>query len=185
MILSVDAALKNFGISVFDDQNRVHFVKTIKTKKSTNKKIRKSEDYGQRICYIVSELAKVVRKYQIQKIYGEMPSFGAQSSNAAISLSAAATIILSLGTIFNIPCIWCPQEAIKKKFTTGTKKEIMEAVCHLYGWPMESRIVNLKKQNTTRIDTIYIVMGEKMSAGTFEHIADSIAAYYICKEIDQ
>ena len=186
MILSVDTGLNNYGLAVLDPEtDKVKYVKVIQTKKSKVKGVKVSADYEARMRCILNQIKKVIGKYQVTKIYGEMPSFGFKSANAALSLGIGATLIVSISTLLGIPAVWCTPMDIKNEFEEGgSKEEIMEDVCNFYGWPITYKTVKFKKEGKPdRQDPIYHVMGEQLSKGYFEHIADAIAAYHICKEM--
>ena len=189
MILSIDTGLANFGLSVFDKQDRIHYTKTIQTKKSKVKGLRVSTDYTNRIRHILVQLKKVILTYEPKIITAEMPSFGSQDSRAAVGMTAGSTILLGSSVFNNIPMVLASPRQIKEYFTkdpNADKKLIMSKCCDIYGWDITYKTVCFKeKDKPDRKDPIYNVMGKQLSAGYFEHIADSIAAYYTCKQLKE
>lgn len=184
MILSVDTGLKNFGCAVIEESGNIVHVETIRTKKTKNKKIRAAEDYSQRITSICKRLNELIEEYPIDCVTGELPPFGSQSSTAAISLTAGATIILSLCESKGIPTTWVSPRELKQFFTgnpNADKKQIMNEVCKIYNWKKTIKPIKEKlSKKIIRFDTMYHVMGKSLTGSVFEHIADSIAAYYAC-----
>lgn len=183
-ILAVDTGINNFGLSIFRRTTGViRHVETIRTKK---KKYKGSiaADNIHKICLIAKRLDFLIKKYKVIGLVGEMPSFGAQSSTAAISLTAGASIILTLKEAHSLPAIWKSPREVKEGFTgdpNAPKTKIMRACCDLYKWDMVDKTIRCRKtKKVIRIDTVYHVMGRKMGSNEFEHIADSIAAYYSC-----
>ena len=189
MILSIDTGLANFGLSVFDKQDRIHYTKTIQTKKSKVKGLRVSTDYTNRIRHILVQLKKVILTYEPKIITAEMPSFGSQDSRAAVGMTAGSTILLGSSVFNDIPIVLASPRQIKEYFTkdpNADKKLIMSKCCDIYGWGITYKTVYFKKKDKPdRKDPIYNIMGKKLSAGYFEHIADSIAAYYTCKQLKE
>jgi len=184
MILSVDTGLKNYALVVLDEKGTVYHAEVIQSEK-TKKKGRIAEDYANRITGIYTRLKDIIDDpaYCIDTITGELPSFGAQSSNAAVSLTAGATIMLGVSALYKMPIIYASPEEIKESFTGdphASKKVIMQRVCKLYGWDITYKQVK-PKNKPIRHDPVYHVMGQKLSAGYFEHIADAIAAFHTCK----
>lgn len=185
MILSIDTGLDNYGLAVIDPLARIiAHVETIKTARTKDKKKRVSEDYADRISKIINGVNRVVCKYPITQITAEMPSFGAQSSAAAVALTAGATILLSTHLTHNLPIAYVSPRELKECFTgdpNADKKKIMNRCCQLCGWKITYKTVN-QKNKPPRQDAVYHVLGKKLSGGYFEHIADAIAAYYTCQK---
>ena len=189
MIISVDTGLNNFGLVAIDpeENHAIKFATVIQPKKTKDKKVRVSTDYAAKITHITEVIKEVIAQYPIHGITGEMPSFGAQSSKAAISLTAGASIILTVAAMAGLPTMWQPPNLLKKTFTgnyQATKKDIMRVACWMYGWEItHNKVKDKKKELGFRMDPVYHVMGTKMSAGYFEHIADAIAAYHTCVKL--
>jgi len=187
-ILSVDTGLNNFGYSVFKGQNGdlVHY-DTIRTKKKKKKGERVSTVYVQQIETIVETLVSVISLYGIRGVTGEMPTFGAQSSKAAISLTSGAAIILTLAEGNKLPTRWVTPMELKEVFTGdphADKKTIMAKVCEIYGWQIEDKPVFCRKTNKQlRTDKVYHTGRGAMGGNKFEHIADSIAAHLVCLKL--
>jgi len=184
MILSVDTGLNNFGLAVIGYTGSIIHVETIKTHKTSFKGIPVSKDMCDRITLINRRLHEICKEYTIFEVTGEMPTFGAKSSNAAVAMSTAATIILGLCAAINVKPIWESPRRIKQHFTgipDASKKQIMEECCRRYSWEITYNVIRTKEGNLKREDPVYHVLGQTLSANTFEHIADAIAAYHTCK----
>lgn len=183
MILSVDTGLSNFGVSIIDPTGNIKYVETIKTKRLIQKNKSVADEVRRRIGVIAERLSELFAEWPIFEVTGELPTFGAQSSDAALSLTSGASIILTLCAAYRITPRWETPENVKLAFTDNpdaSKKEIMEACCRYYGWPISYNEVRIKGK--LRKDPVYRVLGQSMSAGYFEHIADSLAAYHACNK---
>ena len=181
MILSVDTGLSNFGVSIIGPTGSIEHVETIQTKRLTQKNKSVADEVRRRIGVIAGRLNELFSGWPIYEITGEIPTFGAQSSDAALSLTSGASIILTLCVAYQITPRWETPANVKLAFTDNpdaSKKEIMEACCRYYGWPISYNEVRIKGK--LRKDPVYRVLGNNMSAGYFEHIADSLAAYRAC-----
>ena len=189
MILSIDTGLNNFGISVIGLDGAIHYMDVIRTKKETKKGTSVASDYTRRLAYITTELKKVIVEYPLTIITAEMPSFGAQSFDAIVSLTAGATIVISLSSFHNLPLVYTSPGDVKESFTgdrNASKKKIMAKCCKMYGWDITYKSIKDKRvPGGIRKDPIYHVMGKKLGAGYFEHIADSIAVFHTCKKLKQ
>ncbi len=186
MILAVDTGLTNFGLSVFGPTGMCEHLQLIQTKKSKGKGLTVAQDMSDRIFYITRELNNVFNDYPIFEVVGELPTFGAQSSSAAVAMSVGATIILSVCEMQGIKPIWYSPRDVKKNFTgepNASKSLIMKTACQKYDWPITYKEVRTKKE--IRKDPVYHVMGKKYGAGSFEHLADSIAAYHSFKKTEK
>jgi len=180
MKLTVDMALKNFGWAAIENGCPVA-VGVIQSKKTKDKKKRKSLDYTHRITHLADELLKLFRKYRPTHVTGEMPTFGSQSTDAAVSLTASSAVMLTLLNAFKTPVVWVTPEECKLSFTgskTASKVDMMIEACKRNGWDITYKPIKDKKtQEVIRVDAIYHVLGEALPGSKFEHIADAIAAY--------
>jgi Holliday junction resolvasome RuvABC endonuclease subunit len=182
MIISVDMGLSNYGFTLWE-KDKLLSVHLIQTKKEKNVTV--SKDMIRRHKIIVFALCKVFNRCNITGLVGEMPGFGSQSCSAAVAMTMASTITLTLCNAYKIPMLWHTPRTIKKYFTgnpNASKKDMMKEACFRHNWKItQKRIKDSKKLIGYRHDSTYHVMGKKYSMGKFEHIADSIAAYYTAK----
>lgn len=182
MIMAVDTGLKNFGLSVFNSEGGCEYLQLIKTSKSKEKGLSVAQDMSNRITHITRKLNEVFNDYPIFEVVGELPTFGAKSSLAAVAMSVGATIILTTCELQGIEPKWYSPREIKKNFTgdpNASKSLIMKTACQKYNWNIKYKEIRTKTK--IRKDPIYYVMGKKYGAGNFEHLADSIAAYHSFK----
>lgn len=187
----MDTGLNNFGYSVFDGatDKLVHYntIRTKSLKKKRTKKEKAAEGYIRQIETISEELTSVIDLYDIKAVTGEMPTFGAQSSNAAISLASGVSIILALAKTHKLPTQWISPRDLKLHFIgdpDADKKAIMWKVCSLYGWYISEKAIFCRKTGKQlRTDNIYHTSKGATGGNRFEHIADSIAAYLMCLKL--
>ncbi len=182
MIISVDMGFKNYGYSVWD-KGVIDRVGILQTAQAPAKSI--AEDMIRRHQVICSGLIALFDKTDPKLLVGEMPGFGSQSSKAAVFMTMASAITLTLCTSYGLKTIWHTPSEIKGHFTgnkRASKKEMMAEACKRHGWDITYKTV--KDQNAVggfRLDPLYRVMGETLPMGKFEHIADSIGAFYTAK----
>lgn len=184
MIISVDQGFANYGYSVWDSNLPVS-VGVIQTKRTKDRKIRVSEDMIKRHSTIASALNALIVKHKPQALVGEMPGFGAQSSAAAVAMTMASSITLTLCNTHKIPTIWHTPREIKEHFTgnpDASKEDMMLEACKRHNWKITYKTIKFRiSGKVARRDPIYHVMGKQLPKAKFEHIADSIAAYYTAK----
>ena len=184
MILSVDMGFSNYGLSIWKNNQPVKLA-LIQTKKDKTHRGLVSEDIIRRHKDMCNKLHEIIRRYRPQLLVGEMPTFGAQSSAAAVAMTIATITTLTLCEACQIKTLWHTPKEIKKHFIgdpNASKQEIMERVCQQYNWPIiHKRIKDPRLQNGYRIQPVYHIGSTPIPAGKFEHIADSIAAYHTAK----
>jgi len=184
MILAVDQGFANYGYSIWD-RGKLIRIGIIQTKPHRTKKIKISEDMIRRNKIIVTKLNQIIKKYKIHAIVGEMPGFGAQSSSAAVAMTMASAITLTLCNVHQIETLWHTPREIKKYFTgdpNASKTDIMDAVCKKQNWKKSyKRVKDTKSSDGFRMQPTYSILGKTIPMGKFEHIADAIASYYTAK----
>ena len=180
--MSVDMGFSNYAYTLWDGHKHVKS-DLIQTRKKTDGRV--STDMIRRHEIISSGLSQVMKENRITLLIGEMPGFGAQSSSAAVAMTMASAITLTLCLENNIPTIWHTPREIKKCFTgnpDATKKEMMMEACKRHGWPItHKKVKDLKTLKGYREDASYHVDSKKLPGNKFEHIADSVAAYYTAR----
>lgn len=184
MILAVDQGFANYGYSIWDKGEPIK-VGIIQTKPHRTKKIKVSVDMIRRNEIIVSKLNQIIKKYKIHAIVGEMPGFGAKSSSAAVAMTMASAITLTLCNTHKLQTLWHTPREIKKYFTgnpDASKEDIMKEACKRHNWDITFKRVRMpNKRGEYRLDPLYHVMGKQLPKGKFEHIADAIASYHTAK----
>jgi len=181
MIMSVDQGFSNYAYTLWDGYKHVKS-DLIQTRKETGGRV--STDMIRRHEIISSGLSQVMKDNRITLLIGEMPGFGAQSSSAAVAMTMASAITLTLCLEHNIPTIWHTPREIKRCFTgnpNASKKDMMNETCKRHGWPITFKKVKDQSTIGYREDATYHVDGEALPANKFEHIADSIGAYYTAR----
>ena len=184
MIMSVDQGFSNYAYTLWDGRK---YIKSdlIQTRKETGGRV--STDMIRRHEIISSGLSQVMKDNRIILLIGEMPGFGAQSSSAAVAMTMASAITLTLCLEYNIPTIWHTPRDIKKCFTgnpNASKKDMMNEACKRQGWPITFKKVKDQSTIGYRKDATYHVDEKTLPANKFEHIADSIGAYYTARYYD-
>ncbi len=185
MILAIDPGFANFGCSVIDGTGKILNVGTIHTQKAKKKLLRVADDDVQRITTIVSGLSKVIHKYKIKGVLGELPPSNSRSAKSAKGLAMAVALSVSLFTELKLPVEWATPSEVKKAMTgkaSASKEDMMIAVCKRYGWKISHQKVFAKKtKKLMREDPVYHPLGKTMGKKTFEHIADSLGAFEALK----
>ena len=188
MIISVDPGLANYGFSCWHKGEPIE-VGVIKTKKPKNYRGKISEDLGRRCKEVSSALHELIIKIKPDLVVGEMPGFGAKSSSAAVAMTMASSITITLCNIHNLETIWHTPREIKEYFTGNphaSKQEMMIAACKHHGWSITYKQVKDKKASGGyRTDSIYWPLSKAMPGGKFEHVADSIGAYHTARHYCQ
>jgi len=184
MVLTVDMSLNSFGWCILDKGIPIQ-AGVIQTKKNKAKGIRKVEDYVSRISYLSKSLIELFKQYPIRMVTGEMTSFGSQSSDATVSLTASAAAMLALCEGFGIQPLWVTPNECKQAFTgitTASKQDMMLAACKRYNWSHTNKDIKSKaSKQIIRTATTYHVMGRQYPGGIFEHVADALSAYEAAK----
>ncbi|MCP4597027.1 crossover junction endodeoxyribonuclease RuvC [Neptuniibacter sp.] len=169
MLLSLDVGFSKCGWAVYKHRQPVA-CGCIITEKSKKKQTRVSDDYAYRSAMIAQGLQQIVGHYGSGGIVGELPSGGAQSAKAMVQMGMATASVASAASIMGLPVEWTSPSDVKLAVTgsrKATKEEIMDAIATKYDWE------KMVKGNRTS----YIVLGDKITKGVFEHIADACGAY--------
>lgn len=182
MILSLDVSFRNMGWAVLHS-GAVVSCGVVKTEKQKKKTVRVSDDNVDRCSHLAIELEKIIRKYNVQGVIGELPG-GSQSAKAAASLAMGTAIAACVKALLKIPAEWTTPDAVKKAVTgkkTASKPEIMDKVISIHGGEksvQEVEITKGKQAGKVQNRVTYSFSGQDFPAGTFEHIADAIGAYH-------
>jgi len=181
MLLCLDIGFGNMGWSVFN-KGRLQACGVIKTTKTKKKMVRVADDNAVRCAYIARELSEIISTYKVKGVVGEAPSGGSQNASAAVKMALAMGTAVGVFESRNIPAEWYTPGDIKKAAVgraTGTKHEIMMVVAERLGLKVEKKKIKAPRSKLGyRIDYRFHAVGRKWPGGTFEHIADSICAYW-------
>jgi len=167
MTLTLDVSFRNIGWAVLSDDVIGNIVDTgvIKTSK-LDKKYRKSNNLSStdetciHISHIIEELTKIITKYDINFVVGELPHGGSQNANASKQMGIAVSLVVTYFELKNIPTKWCSPNNVKMQVCgkrDASKEEIMNNITSLFP---EYKFPKAKCN--------------------FEHIADAIGAYLYC-----
>lgn len=184
MILCCDPGFSNYGCAVINEKGVPIRLGTLQTKPTKVKITRVSDDRAYRITQISTALAEIIKTNKIKGVLGEMPSSGAKSATAMRDMAVATAISVTVFTLFNLPVAWCTPADVKKAVvgkTTATKTEMMERICKLYRWEIQTKQIFTKEGKLKRTDNIYMPLGKETPASKFEHVADALGAYEALK----
>lgn len=184
MIISVDQGFSNYGFTIWKD-NQILLADIIQTHKDIPKGTLVVTDMLRRHLILSTALNNLFLTYKPNALVGEMPGFGAQSASAMRNMTMASAITLTLCMAHKIQTIWHDPREIKKHFTgdpNAPKEVIMMEACKRHNWEITYKTVKHRfKCRLPRRDPMYHVMGKRLPKAKFEHIADSIAAYYTAR----
>lgn len=178
-LLSVDAAINHFALVVLDPDLSVKAARLVEPRKIPGAS--KAVQMETAIREILEAGDTLIRTWRVARLCGEMPVFGAKSSAATISLTAAATCAIALSATHRIPALWASPREVKQHFAgdpVAEKSAIMDRVIRLYQLPTHYREVN--GRYGPRRDLSVSLLGTAFPAGRFHHIADAIAAAHVC-----
>lgn len=179
-LISLDVGFAKTGWSVFDKGQPVA-CGISQQPKSAKRGVRTADDNVFRAGILCTNLRSIIFKYGCKAVIGELPSGGAQSAVAMRDMAAATCAVAGLVTCMDLPCEWCTPTEVKVAATglkSGTKEEIMLAVCKKYGWPFDLKTSKNKKGTVIKRYVFHALNTTKYPGGVFEDIADSIAAYW-------
>lgn len=170
MILSIDQALANSGVVVFNKKGKVKFHKVIKTASEKKKRnIADMDDKSRRTRDIVLELDNIISKYEVEKIVCEVYGGFSQSKVAADALATARTIIVCLSQLRRIPTVYINAMDGKKALTgnkNASKVEMCKSAKEKYSW--------FSDYTSTRAKSGF--------AGEAEHVADAVGLYLAARD---
>ncbi len=98
-------------------------------------------------------------------------------------MAMATAIVASVANILELPTEWCTPTEVKVAVTglkSATKREMMDTVASYYKWKKHTKSVVVKDRIHKRLT--YYLHGAKFPGGMFEHIADSIGAYWALQD---
>lgn len=173
MVICLDPAYRNVGVSIFDNGTLI-YVDTIKT---TKKDFKKTSKYvsGQDLNamnFTMLEIKKLLDKYNVDEIWCELSTAGGKSASAVKGLAYSFAFISAPIIFKELEYKCCTPTDVKKfvyKKTSGDKEGIMDYVSKMYGFE--------------RKGTKFKVLGNWIGKGSMEHIADSIIVFEILKGV--
>ena len=180
MILAIDPSYTNYGCSLISSTGYVFKVGVIKTSKSKTKLLRVADDDVQRISYITQQLSKIIHKFKVQGVVGELPPSNSQSAKAAKGLAMVVGLSVALFTELSLPVEWATPTEVKKAVTgyrNASKEQMMKAIAKRHSWKITTKPIYSKTKKLLREDLKFHVLGEVIGKSKFEHIADSLGAY--------
>lgn len=176
MLLSLDVGFSNTGWSIWEN-GRLIKCGVIETEKSNRKSARVADDNAERSAKIAREIRALVDENFIQGIVGELPSSGGQSARAISHMAMATACIAASAALLNIPVEWTTPNEVKVAMTgmrSASKREMMDEAI--------KRIPGAQCEKEKRALWFVIPGVGRFCAGTFEHIADSIGAYFALRD---
>ena len=133
-ILACDPSFTAWGWAVLEG-HMVQASGVIVTKKEAKKRrIRVGDDDVRRVGDLITQLVKIIEKYQITFIVTELPH-GSQNSRGAIMIGIVIAALQAFNVILNIPVEWYSENDAKKALLgriSASKKEVIYAINDLY-----------------------------------------------------
>jgi len=137
---------------------------------------------------MVEGVSELITHYRPDFITGEMTTGGAKSASAATQLNMAMAAVLSVCIMQEVNYRWCSPGDVKK-ITVGnskaSKEQIMDWAIDRYGGDKSVKEISIQKgKRAGKVDRrlTYEFLGNRLPAGTFEHIADACGAYEAVKK---
>jgi len=124
------------------------------------RRIRVGDDDVRRVGELLSQLLKIIEKYNVTFIVTELPH-GSQNSRGAIMIGIVLGVMQSFNFILNIPVEWYSENDAKKALLgriSATKAQVIDAIDSLY---------EVAWTNTKYVD---------------EAVADALAIYYCAEQ---
>jgi Holliday junction resolvasome RuvABC endonuclease subunit len=166
-ILSIDIGFTNTGWVVIDSNHNIIDYGVIVTNKTKNKEKYITIDNIDRITKTINELAKVIKKHQIQKIVAETPHGGAKSAMALAKMSMATSALAVLACCLGVEVEWILHFTVKKYLLgkrSGDKKDIYNIVSQIYleTFQLEG-ILKSKREHVIDAIGVYIVYADLLN----------------------
>jgi Holliday junction resolvasome RuvABC endonuclease subunit len=165
-IMAIDASLTHSGVAIIDvETGKIIDVACVITEKdSTKRKVRACDDLAERSSLIFRSLSMLKDRHNVKAVVVELPSGGSKSLAAGRAMGMAIAIISCFVEAHKTPAVWVtPSEG--KKAMGGHRNASKEAI---------------QKEAIKRYPELDLLvpnnrLGKK--PGTFEHIADAVAAF--------
>jgi len=133
-ILACDPSLAAWGWAVLEG----HLVQShgcIKTTPEAKKRrIRVGDDDVRRVGELITELVKIIKKYNVTFIVTELPH-GSQNARGAIMIGIVLGTLQSFNILLNIPVEWYNENDAKKALLgriSASKAEVIASINSLY-----------------------------------------------------
>lgn len=171
IVYALDVALRNCGVAVIQNHKnnwRLIHDQIIKTKKTPGLLV--AEDEVCRMQHIMSELAKLYRRWVPTAFVAELPHGGARNAKAMRAMSLGKGGIIGAAATLGIPLIHVTPTEVKMAATgykDAEKDEVIDEIVKLFP--------SLKSKYRS----------ERAASGwtdEFEHVADAIGAFIAGKK---
>lgn len=171
-VMGLDGSLQNFGIAIGTidtDSCKLLSIDNLvlsKTSKSTDKKVKRADDDFQRFFQHFDEVCKLATRYNVEYIFGEIPS-GAQDARAAFAFGGVTALLAALNYHWDVTTV-TPAEV--KLATTGWKHADKEdVITAIHAEFPDAPWIRSKKPNAMCIekDGLYLTNAN-------EHLADGV-----------
>jgi len=133
-ILACDPSFTAWGWAVLEG-HLVQAAGVIVTKPEAKKRrIRVGDDDVRRVGELISQLVRVIEKYNVTFIVTELPH-GSQNSRGAIMIGVVLGTLQSFNILLNIPVEWYSENDAKKALLgriSATKQQVIDAIADLY-----------------------------------------------------
>ena len=133
-ILACDPSLTAWGWAVMSG-HQIKATGVIVTKPNAKKlRIRVGDDDVRRTGEIISQLGKIIDRYNVTYIVTELPH-GSQNSRGAIMIGIVLGVLQSFNILRNIPVEWYSEADAKKALLgkiSASKQETIDAIDKLY-----------------------------------------------------
>lgn len=194
-LIGIDVGFANTGVVIMNAPDLIiETVKVITTEKDENKRsMRVADQRIQRIQYIIREISSLLIEETLVKGHNvfvavEAPHGGAQSGNAMRDMAAALSIIVTILYMMDLPTDFLSPSEVKLIATgkkTGSKDEIIKAMCKRFSITETSKVVTItkgKRKGKESVQKTFKINDVSLAGGKFEHVADAIAACCWCSE---
>jgi Holliday junction resolvasome RuvABC endonuclease subunit len=169
-IMAIDASFTHTGVAVIDvETGKIIDVACIITEKDASKrKVRACDDLAERTALTFRTLVNIGDKHKVKAVVVELPSGGSKSLAAGRAMGMAIAIVSCYVSAKHLPAVWTTPGEGKKAMgghRNASKEAIQEEAVKRY--PELDQLVPNNR------------LGRK--PGTFEHIADAVAAFEAAK----
>ena len=169
-IMAVDVSLTHSGVAVIDlESGRIIDTACIITEKDASKrKVRACDDLAERSSVLFRGLNMIRDRHNVKALVVELPSGGCKSLVAGRAMGMAIAIAACFVEAHKLPAVWVtPSEG--KKALGGHRNASKEAI----------QVEAVKRYPELDQHVPNNKAGKK--PGTFEHIADAVAAFEAAK----
>jgi len=133
-ILACDPSLTAWGWVVLEGHIPQASGVIVTKPEAKKRRIRVGDDDVRRVGELITQLVKVIEKYNVTFIVTELPH-GSQSSRGAITIGIVLGVLQSFNILQNIPVEWFSEQDAKKALLgriSATKQQVIDAVADLY-----------------------------------------------------